>query len=224
MSFYETVLQGNKMTVLLNFEQILQLKRDEENYYYCRFRAPRAIHKKKTGIFAHYDRKWVKNYCNDQVLLENACLHLPSDVMVCHLVYLECPVSTRLANASAWHLKLSVVNSEYTVDSYTFELDTQLGDFKMVINWDHRLNADQSTLQQIVIPELDIVQHHLQEMMNRHWFKHHNKSTRHEAVQKKLGIDQKSLHQQLESLVPPLEPLSSMASEQKEPEPMEVDE
>ena len=213
------------MTVLLNFEQILKLKRDEDDYFYCRYRAPRVIHKQKTGIFAHYQRKWTKSYCNDKVLMENSCLHVPSDLMVSHFLCLECPITNRLANSSAWSLKLSVVNAEYTLRSYSFLLDRQLFDYQMIPNWDRRLNADATTMQEILTPELDQVHDHLVKMINRHWFKHHNKNARHSAVQKLLGIDGTTLQQQLEALVPPLEPLSTICSAKDQVvEAMEVDE
>lgn len=159
-----------------------------EDFFYLRFRAPKLLVEQMGGLFAHYDDNWKTKYCDGRVLMENSCLNIPSDCMVTHLVYLECPTTERLNHRSAWNIRVQCVNAEYRVMDYTFEPNFADEDFNLRTTWRRRLNIEETAYVQFIEPYLSLILTHLNDMMDKHWKKHLNKSDRLIAVQKHLKL------------------------------------
>ena len=237
------------MSILLHFNQILKLKEHESDLFYIRFRVPQVFYDDQSGLFRNFREEWIHYYCDSAVLTENCVLHLPSDMVVNHLVHLVCPISNRLRNDSAWNLKIQVLNAEYVVENYNFVVISDEKDFQMRTNWNRILNRNPQVHADLIDPFLDVVHDHLNQVINHEWMNIHEKSSRLMAVQRHLRINEERMQQMLlegtttnniaqgDALqrVPPLEPISQAdirafqkrrrkSQQQQQREEMEVDE
>lgn len=166
------------MSIILEWPQIQKLQGHQEDLFWCKFKAPKVIMDAMGESFSHYDDKWKTKYCDTNAMEENCKMNLPSDCLVNHLVLIEYSRTCRI--------RLSVINAEYRVDSYTFKPIPINDDFIMETIWNRRLNCEDESYDKYVACHLNHVVQRLQNVINHHWYKHVNRSDRLKSIQTHL--------------------------------------